>query len=1035
MPHFPAERTILVRQIGNRLNELFAALYRNRTPITGWQTYVAGPGQYPAPIPVDGWIPYELGDDWGGYDVTQWFKARVQIPREMAGRTVAAILNPGWEALCYLNGAPAQGLDRNRSEVVLTTCAKGGEEFEIVVEASATPNQYDDNPIHQFTSAEIAERDELVWSFYWDLKVANDVVAVLPPDSQPRMRLQDLVDWAVKLIDLNNKDDVASFRANIADAQKRFRAKLKDFRRCPGDGKITYVGHSHIDTAWLWPLRETRRKCARTFSSALRYMDRYPQFVFSQGQPQLYEFIKENYPTIWEGIKQRVKEGRWEATGGGWVEQDSNVAGAEALVRQYLYGRRFFIKEFGVQPRLVWLPDAFGFPITLPQIIAKCQLTAFGTTKINWSQYNQFPYSHFLWRGLDGTEILAFMPPGSYNSNPTPANAVNDWRSVKQKDVVDELSITFGHGDGGGGVTIEMFENVLRMKDVTGLPECDFGTLEGYVERLHKSVDKEKLPVYNDELYLELHRACQTTQARTKRNNRKGELLFRDTEYLSSVAMLAGAEYPQQEIYEQWKPFLTNQFHDILPGSSVNEVYTQADKDYASILGKLSSLREQALATISRGIDTAGAGTPVVIYNTLGWDRDDVASVAVTGDARVGILDENGKPVVSQVVTERDGQKRLLFEVSGVPSMGHSVYRMVENPREQKSRLKVSESRLENDFFVIQLSKTGTLSRFYDKRNRREVLPKGARANELQLFDDRPFAHDAWDIDFDIDKNRWPMDDVVSAHVTETGPVRATVRIVKKTEKSTLTQDISIWRNIPRVDFVTSVEWWEKRRLLKAAFPVDVLSRTATYEVQFGAIERPTHFSTSYDRAKFEVPGHRWVDLSESGYGVSLLNDCKYGFDIHENVMRISLLRSAIRPDPKADEGHHEFTYSLYPHAGSWRDANTVHRAYELNVPLIARVVPPNKGAKQANESFVRVDRNSVVIDTVKKAEDSDAVIIRCYEAHGVRGPVTMSFASPPQQVSECDLMEENDVPVRISGSSFEFSIKPWEIRSFKVVF
>jgi alpha-mannosidase len=1006
MPHFPAERTIL------------------------------GPGQHPAPIPTVGWKPYTIGADWGGYDVTQWFRARVTIPHEMAGKPVAAILRQGWEALCYLNGLPAQGLDGNRSEVLLTPNAKGGEEFEIVIEASATPNQYDDNPIHQFSSAEIAERDELVWSFYWDLKVANDVVAVLAADSQPRVKLQDLVDWAVKLVDLNAKDDVKLYRANVADAQKKFRAKLKEFQNSWADGKVTYVGHSHIDTAWLWPIRETKRKCSRTFSTVLRYMDQYPEYIYSQGQPQLYEYIKDNYPTIWEGIKQRVKEGRWEATGGGWVEQDSNVAGAEALVRQYLYGRRFFIKEFGVHPRLVWLPDAFGFPITMPQIMAKCQLTTFGTTKINWSQYNRFPYSHFMWRGLDGTEILSFMPPGSYNSNPTPASAASDWRSVLQKDLVDEIAITYGHGDGGGGATVEMFENLRRMKNIVGIPKCESGTLEGYVDVLHRNVDKAKLPVYNEELYLELHRACQTTQARTKRNNRKGELLFRDTEYLASVAMLAGAEYPQEQLYEQWKPFLTNQFHDILPGSSVNEVYTTADKDYANILTTVGSLREQAVRQLASGINTAGKGKPVVVFNTLGWSRTDAASVdlPVEGTA-FSVHDPQGAAVPSQVVHTSDGRKQLLFEVKDVPSMGHAVYRIVEGAASTKNKFKVSANRLENEFFVVQLSKTGTLKRVYDKKNKREVLPKGMEANELQLFDDRPHAHDAWDIDFDIDRNRWPMDTVVSMTVTESGPVRATVRVVKKTDKSTLTQDISLWCNMPRIDFATSVEWWEKRRLLKVAFPVDILSRTATYEIQFGAIERPTHFSTSYDRGKFEVAGHRWIDLSEAGYGVSLLNDCKYGFDTHQNVMRISLLRSAVRPDPKADEGHHDFTYSMYPHAGSWRDAQTVRRAYELNAPLLARIVKPAEGSAPSVAGFVTVDRESVILDTVKKAEDSDAVIVRCYESHGVRGAVALTFGKAPKRVTECDMMEENDVPVKMSGSSVAFDIKPWEIRTFKVVF
>ena len=1041
MPHFPQERDIIVRQINNRLGEIQATFYRQRTPITGWETYNAGTRQDAAPIPTSGWKPYALGDAWGGFDTTHWFRATATVPKEMAGQPVVALLDPGWESLCYVNAIPAGGLDGNRNEILLSPSAKGDERFEIVIEASATPNLYDDAHYHRFSSAQIAVRDELAMSFYWDIKVAHDVAAQLPANSQAHMQLQDLVDWAVKLIDLNNVENVEEYHENLRDAQRRFRARLKKFRAGLGTGKITWVGHSHIDTAWLWALRETRRKCSRTFSSVLRYMEQHPDFIYSQGQPQLYEFVKEHYPTIWEGIRERVKEGRWEATGGGWVEQDSNVSGAEALVRQYLYGTRFFQKEFGVRQRVVWLPDAFGFPMTLPQIWRKAGMIAFGTTKINWGQYNQFPYSLFLWRGLDGTEIFSFMPAGSYGASPTPSAAQSHWDQLKQKDLTDEWVTTFGHGDGGGGPTVQMFENVRRMRDIVGMPRSEFGSLEGYVRRVTEDVEFEKLPVYNDELYLELHRACQTTQARTKRNNRKGELLFRDAEFLSSLAMLEGVPYPQEALYEAWKPFLTNQFHDILPGSSVNEVYKDADRDYARILASVSRVRQSALRALNAKVDTGEGseigGTPVIVRNTLGWTRADVANLDVqTVNLETNVYCPDGTPVPSQFVRKTDGGTALIFEARDVPPFGHAVYRIVNEPSPTdwgRARVKVSQTRLENQFFLVQLTKTGTIRRLYDKKNKREVLPKGAQANELQLFDDRPFAHDAWDIDFNVDENRWSLDDVVSISVTERGPVRATVRVVKKTGESTLTQDISIYRTIPRIDFVTSVEWYEKRRLLKAAFPVDVLSRTATYEIQYGAIERPTHQSTSHDRAKFEVPAHRWIDLSEADYGVSLLNDCKYGFDTHENVMRISLLRAPVRPDPWADEGHHEFTYSLYPHKGTWREAGTVRRAYELNVPLLAGTADARRGQIPSVWGFVSLDKETVVVDCIKKAEDSDAIVVRLYEAHGARGPVKLTFAQELKSVTECDLMEENDVEVDYAGNVVSFNVKPWEIRTFKV--
>jgi alpha-mannosidase len=1033
MAHFQAERDVVAGQIRYRLEQMQPTFYRKSRPIEGWETVITGTQQGPAPIPTTGWEPWATKSQWGGYNITQWFRATVTVPDEMAGEPVVVILYPGGESLVYVNGAPFHGLDVNHSEVLLSPEGKGGEVYEIVMETHSTANMFDHSPDCIFGSQSLAIRDDLVWSFYWDIKVAYDTYKTLAAGSQESMRLLDTVAWGIKLVDLNTKDDVEVYHAQIRDAQSQFRAKLRAFET-PATGKITWIGHSHIDTAWLWQLREAQRKCSRTFSTVLNYMDQYPEYIYSQGQPQLYAWVKENYPTIWEGIKKRVAEGRWEVTGAGWVEQDSNVSGAEALVRQYLYGRRFFKKEFGKDVKLVWLPDAFGFPVTMPQIWKKAGLKAFGTTKINWSQYNQFPYSMFSWRGLDGSEIFAYMPPGNYNADPAPASAVSSWGSFKQKDIGDEIPISFGHGDGGGGATREMLENLRRIQNMVGLPKSSMGTMEATVARMIENVDGDRMPVYHDELYLELHRGCQTTQGRTKRFNRKCELLLRDTEFLGGLAHLGGTEYPTEAIERNWKVVLTNQFHDILPGSSIREVYTDAEEDYAKVVEEVTAVREATITKMNAGINTAGEGSPVVVRNTLGWDRSDIASVDVVAGDNVSVLDPNGEVTPSQLVEKADGAAALLFEAN-VRSLGHSVYRAVEGERPVENTLKATDRMLENSFFRIELTTTGTIQSIFDKINGREVVPEGAEANELQLFEDRPHAHDAWDIDFNIDENRWPMDDVVSIEVTERGPVRATVRVVKKTDKSTLTQDISVWANNPRIDFATSVEWFEKYRLLKVAFPVDIMSRNATYEIQYGAIERPTHYSNERDRAKFEVAGHRWIDMSEDNYGVSVLNDCKYGFDTHDNTMRISLLRGAVRPDPKADEGHHDFTYSLYPHSGTWQQAGTVRKAYELNAPLVTRMVEAGSGKCPPVASFAGVDAENVVIDSVKKAEDSDAIIVRLYEAHGWRGPVKLAFMHAPSAISECNLMEEEDVECTIDDGAVSFDIKPWEIRTFKVSF
>jgi len=769
-------------------------------------------------------------------------------------------------------------------------------------------------------------------------------------------------------------------------------------------------------------------------------MEEYPEYHFSQSQPQLYEFVKEHYPSLYEKIRRRVKEGRWEPIGGAWVQMDANIPSGESLVRQFLYGNRFFRKEFGVHTRICWLPDTFGFSWSLPQIIAKADIDYFATTKINWSQYNSFPYNLFMWQGVDGTRVLAAMIDYSYNGGVTPKNMVEYWNRFRQKDLCDILPYSFGHGDGGGGPTKEMLENGRRMKDIVGIPKCEFGRIHDAMDRIRRSVDTGKLPVWNNELYLEYHRGCQTSQARTKRNNRKSELVYRDSEFLSSIAMFDGLPYPQDKLYEGWKVLLCHQFHDILPGSSINDVYRDADENYSYVLKTGREVLDGALKVLRSSIDTSGEGDAIIIFNTLSWERTDVASVTV--DLRDGedfvILDESGREVRHQLVPKDGGGTEVIFEAEGIPPMGYAVYRLIRGRKPGsawKNELKASKSLLENRFYRIRIDGKGTLSRIYDKLARRDVLARGARGNVLQMFDDRPHGNEAWDIDFNFEEKMWELDSVDSIEVLESGPVRALVRIVKSTEKSRIVQDVAIYRNIPRIDFISEVDWWEKRVLMKSAFPVDVLAHNATYEIQYAAIDRPTHFSTSWDRAKFEVPAQRWVDLSEGDYGVSLLNDCKYGFDIHDNVIRISLLRAPISPDPHADEGKHYFTYSLLPHRGDWRQGGAVPRAYELNVPLIALVEPPHGGERPPRWSFVSSDSPNVIIDAVKKAEDGDEIVIRLYEAYGQRGDVELQFFAPPEKIAECNLMEEKERPLRAEGAKVRFYIRPFEIRTFKVAF
>jgi len=1045
MPHFDAERKIELQQLGNRLHEIFETIYSPRQGIANVEIAVTGPGKGPERAPTKGWKAFPVSERprWGGYDQTTWFRMTVEAPAAWKGERVVALIRPsmktyelgieglskGAEALAYLDGVPYQGLDFNRDELLLVERAKGGERFEIALEAVPS-TRFD--VYHQFAYADLAVKNDMVWEFYWNAAVALGVCETLDANSASQRRLQQLLTDAVWNVDLQRAGE-AGYGESIRKAQRFLSKGLKELGGSHGMGSLTLTGHAHIDTAWLWPLRETKRKCARTFSTVLNLMECYPEFHFSCSQPAQYEYIKEHYPEIYERITKRVKEGRWECCGAPYIEPDCNVPSGESLVRQFLFGNRFFEREFGVRSRLAWQPDAFGYTWQLPQIMRKAGLDAFVTTKIDWSEYTEFPYSLFWWEGADGSRILTIMPPLNYNGNPVPQDLVEQWDRFKQKEHVDELPFPFGWGDGGGGPTMGMIEHGKRLSDMPGIPKCRFGTNRDSVKRMRDQMDDDKLPVWNGELYLELHRGCQTSQARVKRGNRKSEVALRDAEFLGVLSLLNGGSYDQERLEQAWKKVLLNQFHDILPGSSITEVYTDAERDYDEAFTLIDAAKEEHLKVLFGAIDTAGEGTPIVVFNSLGWTRDDVAEIATDlPKGAFSVLDPSGRAVPAQKV----GKNRLLFEAAGVPPLGYAVYRLVRGKRagDVARALRVSGKSMENDFIRVRFDTKGRLISIYDKVEERETVPKGARGNVLQFFDDRPAMHEAWDIDHNIDAKMWELGSPELITVQEEGPVRGVVRMVWKIEHSTITQEVTLYGHAPRVDFVTHVDWWEKRTLLKAAFPVDVRATRATYETAFGVTERPTHDNTAHDRARHEVAGHRWGDLSEGDYGVSILNDCKYGWDARGNVMRLSLLRSPIDPDPTADEGEHRFTYSVYPHGGDWRNG-TVHQGMELNAPLLAYEAPHGAGALPSVDALASVEVENVFVDTVKKAEDSDAVVVRVYEGFGQRGAVTLVLGRRPRRISECDLMEENEERLKLDGSSLRFYVRPFEIRTFLVVF
>ena len=1016
---------MLLRKISRRKEEIRASLATNIVPITDiglWETPEFL--KFDEAMAKAEFKPVKVGDLWGG-GVNGWFRIRFQIPSEMKGRQVAAYMNLGGEGCAFIDGKAHQGVDCNHEELLLTLEAEGGESFEIFVDAMSHiwHSPHDKTP-RKLQRAELGTRNPELEELYFNLEVLSELGWKLPADSPRRNKIVYLLNKCVDAFDYSDKSD-ESLKASAIRCNDMLKPLL-DMPAVPSATNVAVHGHAHIDTAWLWPYRETMRKCARTFSSVMRNMEHYPEYIFSQSQPQLYEFTRDRYPELFEQIKQRVKEGRWDVTGSMWVESDCNVTSGESLVRQLLVGKNYFMDEFGVETDVLWLPDVFGYSAALPQILQKARVPYFSTIKINWSQFNKFPYNTFYWKGIDGTRVLAHFPPTTdYNAFPDVNKLHTQVNEFKEKDRSDWSLLSYGWGDGGGGPDRRHLELLRRAENLEGLPRCK----QMHVSEFFKTIDDgTDYPEWVGELYLELHRGTYTTQGRNKRFNRQCELQYRDAEFLASVAMPLGYSYPYQDLHKQWRNILCHQFHDVIPGSSIRLVYEDTDKMYPEILAVSDKVKSEALGALVQQIDTSGEGQAVVVYNTLPWNREDLVTVALDGSGK-SVKGLDGSEVPCQA-----GDGTLTFKAS-VPSMGYAVYRVEESPAASEANdLIITENLLENRYYRVALDADGCISSLVHKATGREVVTPEGKLNTLRLYEDKPLDWAAWDIDFFYDTKWEDITQVDSIGVMESGPLSGTLEVLRSFGKSRIKQSIVLYADNPRIDFKTWVDWHEENKCLKAVFPVDVNATKARYEIQFGNVERHTHENTSWDLAKFEVVAHKWADISEEGFGVSLMNDCKYGHHVDGTEMRLSLLRAPKEPDEAADMGEHEFTYSLMPHEGTYVEADTVKLAYALNVPMQASVVDSHSGNLPASHSFFSVDAPNVILETVKKAEKEDTIIVRLYECHNKRATVKLNTSLPVRAAYECDLMEDNLHEVAFSDGHIHFEMKPFEIRTFKLV-
>jgi alpha-mannosidase len=983
--------------------------------------------------------PFPVGGSWGPPWDTTWFRLRGTVPAEWAGLEVAlgfSIGNAGStgfgaESLLWRDGRPVQGLSPNHREHILAAAAGGGEEIELFVEAAANPSlpfganpwpllgaEPGGAPLFTLARADLHVRDPEFERFWHDFRVLVELLGELDDTGPHHARLCAGLERACNLLDL----------PEIADSWRRAQPVLTDLlaeRPAPGTHRVSIVGHAHLDTAWLWPLRETVRKCARTFSTVLDLMDRYPEYRFVVSQAQHLAWMRDGYPELWERMKTRIAEGRLEPTGSMWVEADCNIPSGESLVRQIVYGKRFYLDELGIETNDVWLPDVFGYSAALPQIMARSGIRWFLTQKLSWNQYNVLPHHSFLWEGIDGSRVFTHFPPAdTYGGNMSVRELRYSVANFKDHERATRSLYLFGWGDGGGGPTAEMLESARRLADIDGLPRL---TMEGprrFFTEAEAEIDDPA--VWVGELYLELHRGTYTSQAATKAGNRRAELALREAELWS--ATLAGPDDPGAELEELWKLLLLHQFHDIIPGSGIHWVYQDTARDHARILAAADRLSARARAVHAGAVDTSGAEHPVVVFNSLSHERSELVAVAAPAGVTAAVARSGGS---GPVQADRDG--RVLFEAT-VPACGYAVYDLVAAEAAPRGRVTAGPGFVENERLRVELDDQGLLASVLDKSAGRQVLAPGARGNRFQLHPDYPNFYDAWDIDrFSFDQAE-DLDAVESVEVVEEGPLRAAVRVVRRFGDSRISQVIGLAAGAPFVDFDTEVDWHESNRLLKVAFPVDVRSLRATYEIQFGHVERPTHANTSWDVARFEVCAHRWADLSEPGYGVALLNDAKYGYDISGNVIRLSLLRAPTWPDPVADRGRHRFTYRLFPHAGDLRESGVIDAGYDLNVPLRAVPVTPSSGAPLPFASLLSVEPAHAVIEAVKRADhDPGALVVRMYEAWGRRGPVTLRAPWPIARATVTDLLERELTEAPVDGDALTVDLTPFELVTVKL--
>ena len=898
-----------------RLDAIRERLFTLRKPLDDWlirQAYYREIGAYEF-IDAD-WRPIRIGEMWGGTDVSAFFKRKIQIPSEMEGRPVTLRFYIGGDSLLSLNGEPYHGLDPFRNEVLLTEAANSGETFDVEIESYV--NWHSGEAVHNtFQLAELVVVDPDIHRAYWDFRAAFKVLAIEGLDPKLKDYLEEHLWEALKQIPLQ-EPDFATFKAKLLAAAQQIHATVYGANISQVDGLMHLVGHSHLDLVFMWPYREFVRKVGRTHSTMLRLMEQYPDFKFSQSQAKLYADMKQYYPELYAQVKQRVAEGRWEPIGAFWVEPDCNLISGESFVRQIIYGQRFWETEFGIRSRTCWQPDVFGLSWAMPQILKRSGIDYMMTTKLFvWNDTNPWTHNTFWWEGPDGSCVLGVIPPGHFIGMVDPDHMDMHWHDFSDRKTIGESMYCYGWGDGGGGVDPEMLECAQRYQRFPGMVTTRFSSPEETLDRINNKAQEADLPIWRDELYLEAHRGTYTNKGRLKKLNRQSELLYREAELLAVLAWCDGISYPSEKLDAGWKELLTNQFHDSLPGTHIHEVYPQLLTSYEEITDIGQEVRDNALRALVQTGD-AEAPTHVIVFNSLLHARSDIIRLPAHELDGFVLTVEDQTPLAQQPVVNLKGKPEVLVQVPEIPSVGYRMFnRAVGSPvLHTQPSIKVTDNTLENEFIHASFNNAGELVSLWDKECQREIICSGQVGNRFQLFEDQPGKYDAWDIVATYTEHELALPGDSQLVIAETGPLRASLLLEKSFLDSSIKQRISLYAGSRQLEFETVIDWVERQKLLKVAFPVNINTLTATYDIAFGNIERAAHRNTPYDAARFEVPAHQWMDMSEGNYGIALLNDCKYGHEADKRLMRLTLLKGSIYPDPTGDLETHHFTYSLYPH-------------------------------------------------------------------------------------------------------------------------